>query len=79
MCVDITKRFGQLLRLERNKRLLSQEQLAELSDLHRNAIGLIERGERSPSLDTIYVLAKGLSVPASDLLALLEDSLQETR
>lgn len=68
----ITQQFGKLVRLERTRRSLSQEELAELADLHRNAIGLIERGERSPSLETIYALAKGLDVPASSLLASLE-------
>ena len=73
--MTITEAFGSLVRLERTSRSLSQEELAEYAELHRNAIGLIERGERSPSLETIYAIAKELGVPASNLLAKLETML----
>ena len=38
-------KLGQKIRIERIKRRLSQEKLAELTDLNRNFIGMIERGE----------------------------------
>ncbi len=63
---------GQLasnLRRHRHKAGLSQERLAELCDLHRTEIGLLERGKRSPRLDTLVVLARGLELSSpSELL-----------
>lgn len=67
--------FGVVVREARKKLGLSQEQLADESELHRNAIGLVERGERSPSLDTVLAIAKGLRMQPSDLVALLEQEL----
>ncbi|HMJ20830.1 MAG TPA: helix-turn-helix transcriptional regulator [Terriglobales bacterium] len=54
------------LRLERG---ISQEKLAEMADLHRNYVGVLERGGQSASLDAICKLASALEVKASELLA----------
>ena len=42
---DTIKKLGQKIRIERQKRKMSQEKLAELADLNRNFVGMIERGE----------------------------------
>ena len=47
---------------------LSQEKFAELSDHHRTYIGLFERGERSPNVETLHRVAAALGVKASELL-----------
>ncbi len=61
--VDPTReQLASNLRRHRRKAGLSQERLAELCDLHRTEIGLLERGERSPRLDTLVVLARGLEL-----------------
>jgi transcriptional regulator with XRE-family HTH domain len=52
------------LRLDRG---LSQEQLAELADLHRTYVGSVERGERNVSLDAITALAEALGCEVRDL------------
>lgn len=73
--MSITQAFGQVVRTLRMAQFLSQEELAERAGLHRNAIGFIERGERSPSIESLYAIAKGLGMSASSLLALLEQAL----
>lgn len=45
--------FGRSLLRRRKQVGLSQDELGKLTELHRVDIGAIERGERSPRLDTI--------------------------
>jgi len=66
------KIFGKQVRKFRKARGLSQEELAELAELHRNYIGGIERGERNVALLNIVRLAKALGVPLSELLEGIE-------
>jgi transcriptional regulator with XRE-family HTH domain len=47
---------------------LSQEKLAERADLHRNHIGFIERGQRSPTVDALERIGNALGVPAWELV-----------
>jgi transcriptional regulator with XRE-family HTH domain len=63
----IYKQFGNNVRKFRVRRNLSQEKLAELSDLHRTYIGGIERGERNLSLKNIYKIAEALNIKVSEL------------
>lgn len=65
---ELTNKFGKKLKMERKKRNLSQFALAELSDLNKNSIGVIERAENSPTLETIEKLAKALNMPITELI-----------
>lgn len=51
---------------------LSQERLADLAGLHRNFIGLIERGQRNPTYLTLLAISNKLNVPLSKLIAAAE-------
>jgi transcriptional regulator with XRE-family HTH domain len=62
-------RFGRNLLRRREQAGLSREELAELTELHRVDIGVIERGERSPRLDTILKLSAGVQASPCELLA----------
>jgi len=59
--------LGNGIRRCRVRRGLSQERLAEVADLHRNYIGLLERGERNPSAGTLIAIARALGVSPRDL------------
>ena len=59
--------FGAAVRQHRGRLALSQEALAERSELHRTYVGGVERGERNVSLVNIYRLAQALGIRASDL------------
>ena len=65
---ELTNKFGKKLKMERKKRNLSQFALAELSDLNKNSIGVIERAENSPTLETIEKLANALNMPVTALI-----------
>lgn len=70
--MDITTEIGNRIRIHRQRKHLSQEKLAEYSDLHHTYIGQLERGEKTPSIDTLYKIAKGLEIPLCTLLEGLE-------
>jgi transcriptional regulator with XRE-family HTH domain len=62
------KAFGNVLKEIRQKISLSQEELGFESGYHRTYISLLERGRKSPSLNTIFQLAAALGVPPSEIL-----------
>ena len=64
---DYLKQFAQKVRALRESQGLSQEKLAERSDLHRTYIGMVERLERNPSLVCIHKIANGLGVHITEL------------
>ena len=61
--------FGAEIRKLRLKRNLSQERLAELAGLHRNYVGMVERGECNTSLIAVVALARVLNVKPAKLMA----------
>lgn len=60
--------FGKVLRDIRQEHSLSQEELGFESGYHRTYISLLERGRKSPSLNTIFQLAAALGISPSDIL-----------
>jgi len=65
---SILFKFGQQLQKVRQAKGITQEELAGLLAMHRTYIGLIERGQRNPTIRTLYKIAKALKVPVSELL-----------
>jgi ribosome-binding protein aMBF1 (putative translation factor) len=66
--------FGLVVRRKREQRSLSEERLAELAEVHRNYIGLIERTERVPTIEIGRRVASALGVRLS---ALIQEAEQE--
>lgn len=69
---DICQLFGKRIRALRSEQKWSQEKLSEVTDFHRTYIGMIERGERNPSLRNIERFAKAFDLNISELLMISE-------
>jgi len=65
---NILNKFGNRIKELRIEKDLTQEQFAELSGLHKNYIGMVERGERNPSLKNIEVIANAFNISISKLM-----------
>ena len=59
----IYKKIGNNVRQIRREKEMSQEKLALEASLNRAYIGYIERGERHPSVETIYKISQALNTP----------------
>jgi len=70
--MDLPTAFGVELRKLRKAKGWSQMKLAMEAGLHLNALGHLERGERTPSLHTVFVLCRALEVPVAALIASVE-------
>lgn len=66
--MNIQEQFGRNLRAYRLQRKFSQEELAEVSGLHRTYISGLESGARNPTITVVAQIAKALGVTASALL-----------
>jgi transcriptional regulator with XRE-family HTH domain len=60
--------FGRVLRALRREQGVSQDELGARSGYHRTYIGQLERGEKSPSLRTLFNLAATLRVAPSRIV-----------
>lgn len=60
--------LGRKISEARRAKKISQERLAELLDKHVTYISQLERGEKTPSLETLLTLAKTLEVSPAFLL-----------
>jgi transcriptional regulator with XRE-family HTH domain len=65
---SILDKFGLRIKALRTEKNLTQEQFAKECGLHKNYIGMVERGERNPSLINIEIIAKGLELSISELM-----------
>jgi transcriptional regulator with XRE-family HTH domain len=70
--VNVAEEFGRNLAYCRKRAKISQEELSVRASLHRTAVGMLERGERTPRIDSLVKLAGSLGVSAAELLDGLE-------
>lgn len=64
--------LGKLIQRLRSAKGLSQEGLAAVANVERSFVGKIERGESSPSFTVLLRIARGLSIPLSELIRIFE-------
>lgn len=74
-----TANFGKILKDVRLARNTSQEELAERSGLDRTYISMLERGRRTPTLNTIFSLSKALNISADFFVSLLSSQYEQTK
>jgi transcriptional regulator with XRE-family HTH domain len=71
--------LGNVIGRRRRDRKLSQEKLAFAADLHRTYISLLERGRKSPTLDTLHEIARALGTTTSKLVLEAEELQSRSR
>ena len=64
----ISSIIGERIRIFRTEQKLSQEELAFSSELHPAYIGKVERGDKCPTIETLYKISNGLKIPLHKLL-----------
>jgi transcriptional regulator with XRE-family HTH domain len=72
--MDVVALLGRNVRLQREARGLSQEELAFEAGMKRSYLSELERGLRNPSVRALGRLAMALDVEPAALLALAEDA-----
>ena len=65
---ELTNAFGKRLKDLRIDLRLTQDELAFECDMQSSHIGQLERGVKSPTLDTLNKISFGLNIPLSKLL-----------
>ena len=69
---------GKVFRKIRDRKGLSQEVVSGLADIGRTHLSAIERGERRPTLDTLFKLAYALNMTPSDIVREIEKEVERT-
>lgn len=69
--------IGEILRDLREKSGFTQEVLSGLAGLDRTHYSKLERGLRSPTIDTLFKLAHALDIPPHEIVRAIEDAAKE--
>lgn len=77
MALSPSQAFGEAIRQVRFEKGLSQEDAALESGIDRAYYGHIERASKSPTLTTVWKIAKALDTRPSELLSRAEKLLGE--
>jgi transcriptional regulator with XRE-family HTH domain len=73
---EVAVAFGSVLRAARQRAGLSQERLAEMSDLDCTYPSLMERGLRQPTLSVLFHVAAALGVDPGFLVTMTANRLR---
>lgn len=72
-----SKIVGDVIADFRKKKNLSQEVLSGLADIGRTHLSAIERGERKPTLETLYRISCALNVKMSTIVSEIENRIDD--
>lgn len=72
-----SKIVGDVIADFRKKKNLSQEVLSGLVDIGRTHLSAIERGERKPTLETLYRISCALNVKMSTIVSEIENRIDD--
>ncbi len=64
---NVLRKIGHNFRIERTKKRLSQEAFAELTNVHVNYIGKIERGEQNLTIKKIVNICNSLGITINEI------------
>ncbi|MFC0213812.1 helix-turn-helix domain-containing protein [Paenibacillus chartarius] len=67
--------FGRVIQKQRKLLKMTQEELAYRSSLNRTFISYVENGRKIASIVSLFAFARGLHIPAADLIRQVEDEL----
>ena len=70
------KVVGGAIAFFRKSKAISQEVLSGLADIGRTHLSAIERGERKPTLETLYRISSALDINMSDIVLEIERRLK---
>lgn len=70
-----SKIVGEVIADLRKKKGISQEVLSGLADIGRTHLSAIERGERKPTLETLYRISTAMDIKMSDIIIEIEKRL----
>lgn len=70
------KTVGEVIAELRKKKGISQEVLSGLADIGRTHLSAIERGERKPTLETLYRISCALDIKMSDIVKQIESRIE---
>ncbi|WP_416826572.1 helix-turn-helix domain-containing protein [Ectobacillus polymachus] len=59
-------KIGSTIKTERMKNGLSQADLAQQSNLHKNFIGMVERGQRGPTISSLQKICFALGISLAE-------------
>ena len=70
------KIVGEAITYWRKEKNLSQEVLSGLADIGRTHLSAIERGERKPTLETLYRISIALDISMCEIVSEIENRLK---
>lgn len=73
---DLKVAFGKIIAARREKLGLTQEQLADRCGTARNYVGELERGEKQPTLTSLFAVAEALESTPAELMKVLQKNIK---